>query len=143
MIKSKTAKKNSETAARPQPAARLVVVERRKSPALFYCLSLFLIPFLAGAAQAFDSSPYFFNPNRASVDPAQPCLRAGRCDFESYNDRARFQRLDRMAPQASPGPQHEPSAPRVIEPTPAENLQPAYRQSGTVREEYAASGSAR
>lgn len=79
---------------------------------------------------------------RSTVDPDQPCYRSGRCDAV-YSDRLRFQRYDRLAPQAPEPSTEVPPPRREHDITPAEHLMPAYRDAGTVRDEFLQSGQPR
>lgn len=80
---------------------------------------------------------------RSSVDIDQPCFRSGRCDTVS-DERIRMQRRDRLAPQAPENPAPlATSRPGSTEITPIEHLAPAYRQTGTIRDEYSQSGQLR
>jgi hypothetical protein len=131
--------KRSKKISKPQPAA-----PPRRRQAVFCFLALFLPPLLGGAAQAHDFFPQYLGANRASVDPLHPCLRAGRCDADSYGDRVRLQRMDRLAPQAPQTPVYEGAQPRpLLELSPVDQLVPAYRETGTIRDEWGSSGSRR
>jgi hypothetical protein len=86
----------------------------------------------AAAVQAADYDPYI-----------PSCYRYGRCEsYDLRDERLRQQRLERLAPNA-PEPQRQRGMSRRDVPaTPAEEVHPAYRTSGEVREEFQRSGAA-
>ncbi|HKY01264.1 MAG TPA: hypothetical protein VJM53_01800 [Burkholderiales bacterium] len=80
----------------------------------------------------------------AADDSSHACHRYGRCDrFQPREDRLREQRLDRLAPQAPEPSRYEPMVRRDVEQTPEAELQPRYKDAGTIKEEFNQSGSAK
>lgn len=102
--------------------------------------SLLLLCAPAGSAVAADNTTPAQRAqygNDASSDSYESCARYGRC--RDLGTRSGAQRWDRMAPQA-PTPAVQPMMRRQVEPTPAENIVPQYRESGQIREDFANSG---
>ncbi|HKO89341.1 MAG TPA: hypothetical protein VJU83_12610 [Burkholderiales bacterium] len=101
---------------------------------------------MLGAVAAHAADGYIadeaFRRSYPIVESQPSCYRYGRCEADNLRyERLRAQRLDRLAPQA-PG-----EAPRVdmlrrdVKPTAAEEILPAYKDAGGVREEFLNSGS--
>ncbi len=126
---SKTPKKTSKHLRNAAPLLRRVFV--------LACLAA------CGAAFAYEGAMYRLGGKRATVDSDQPCYRSGRCDSESYSDRIRIQRQDRIAPEAPEIPPYIPLQRGVPEPTAVDQLMPAYKDTGAIRDEFSGSGAAR
>jgi hypothetical protein len=87
-----------------------------------------------------------FRDEALYFEGAGACLRIGRCSmWDVYLWQGRLNRLQRLAPSA---PFEEPwqtwarlyARPRAVEPTPVENITPAYQSASQVRPEYLEAG---
>ena len=140
--KAKTISKTVVGALAPTTAER-----RRAKRGFVLVLSLLCLWWNPVAAPAADGymAPLPSMDQRPSADDSSPaCHRYGRCDrFRPREERLRDQRLDRLAPQAPETPRYEPMVRREVAPTAEAELQPRYKEAGTIKEEFNQSGSAK
>ena len=138
MSKPKTTTKISKSAKR-----------RADEPAFFVLRQAFFVCALCGAAASLHAADGYiadeaFRRAEPIVESQPSCYRYGRCEADNLRyERLRAQRLERLAPQAPDNAPRAGMPRREVKPTAIEEIHPAYKDSGGIREEFLNSGSAK